>query len=493
MQRLSLRQRLLHKLSPQQIQFIKLLQIPTALLEQRVKQELEENPALEEGLEELVNDEFEKIVQEQKRKDNEKEDSDYDDYDTGNEDILDYLQFDDSPFYKTSGAGYSGDEEEDYQAPVVVSTTFHERMIRQLNMMNLEEKDHLTAEQIIGSLDDDGYLRRDPMAIVDDLAFAQNLIVEEEDVNRMLQVVQGFEPSGVGARDLRECLMLQLDHKNDQSPEIKLAKDILVKQFDAFSKKHYSKLIRSLKVSEEELKDAIDEILKLNPKPGNTTADNSKSLHIIPDFVIINNNGELELKLNARNAPELRISNSYREMLKHYQESSVKDKKLKETIRFVKQKLDGAKWFIDAVRQRQNTLLVTMDAIMNKQKEFFLSGDETKLKPMILKDIAEEVGLDISTISRVANSKYVQTEFGTYLLKSFFSEGIMTDSGVEASSKEVKKVLQDCVDGENKKKPLSDDKLSAILNEKGYNIARRTVAKYREQLGIPVARLRKEL
>ena len=490
----SLNHKLLHKLSPQQIQFIKLLQIPTALLEQRVKQELEENPALEEGnLEEK--DEYEKLL-EDKFGDDDAEDDKEDEYAEKEDDfdVSEYLDYDETPDYKLGTSNYNADDEQDsYQAPVTVSTSFYDRMVTQLHMLELEEEDYKIAEQIIGSLDQSGYLRRSQVSLVDDLAFSQNVIAEEEDVVRLLKMVQRFDPPGVGARTLKECLLLQLYRKEPKTDAITLAIDIVENHFDEYSKKHYNKLIKHLKVDLDSVKLAHEEILKLNPKPGNTAADNSKTMQIIPDFVIYNEEGELKLKLNARNAPELRVSSSYKEMLSQYKEQKKKDKKLRETLTFVKQKLDSAKWFIDAVRQRQHTLLITMQCIMNLQNDFFRSGDEVKLRPMILKDIAEEVGLDISTISRVANSKYVQTEFGTFLLKSFFSEGIKTESGEDASSKEVKQILKNWVNQENKQKPLSDDKLAVYLNNKGYSIARRTVAKYREQLGIPVARLRKQL
>lgn len=496
----TLKFKLSQKLSPQQIQFIKLLQVPTALLEQRIKQEMEENPALEEGLQEIL-DEYEKIIQEDKnekhkeeeaKNDKEKEKEENDDFE-----LDDYLlEIDDTPNYKTSDYNHSpDDEDQDYRSMVVVSETFHERLRNQLGMLKLSEHEIVIAKQIIGSIDDDGYLRRPTISIVDDLAFGQNVTCEETDVLILLNKIQKFDPPGVAARDLRECLLLQLERK-EKDEAIENAISILKDYFEEYTKKHYQKLIKALGITEEKLKAANEEIIRLNPKPGNTAADNSKSLQIIPDFIIQNDEGdetELKLKLNARNAPELRVSSSYKDMLKEYKKSDKKDKKLKDTLTFVKQKIDSAKWFIDAIRQRQHTLLTTMQAILEYQYDFFITGDKAKLKPMILKDIAEEVGLDISTISRVANSKYVQTEFGTFLLKSFFSEGIMTDSGEEASSREVKQILQEAINNENKRKPLSDEKLAKVLNEKGYNIARRTVAKYREQLNLPVARLRKEL
>ena len=364
----------------------------------------------------------------------------------------------------------------------------------QLGLKSLDERQRIIGETIIGNLDESGYLRRELENIVNDLAFSQNLMIEVDELESVLEVVQTLDPAGIGARDLRECLLLQLNRKDRHDPAIELAKQVLEQQFEAFTKKHYSKILKKLDISEEELKEAVEEIVRLNPKPGGSTQVSSRAMdQVVPDFLITIQDDELQLSLNGRNAPELKISPSYAEMLKGYAASKTKDKKQKEAILFVKQKIDGAKWFIDAIKQRQHTLMVTMKAIMGYQKEYFLSGDETKLRPMILKDIAEIVSMDISTISRVANSKYVQTPYGTFLLKSFFSESLSTDSGEEVSTREVKKILQDCVDAEDKRKPLTDDRLAKILKEKGYNIARRTVAKYREQLNIPVARLRKEL
>ncbi len=485
----SLSQRMLQKLSPQQIQFIKLLQVPTTMLEQRIKEELEINPALEEG-----------PIQEQPSEYDFSSDDDtsgstdepYEEH-SGNDDvdIEGYLELDDTPDYKYADSNYESDEDKDYQAPITVSTSFHDLLEDQLHMLELDDRKLKIGIQIIGSIDEDGYLRRQLYSIVDDLAFSQNITCTEDEILDLLEEIQQFEPSGVGARDLKECLALQLERKH-HSPEAINALRIINEAFEEYSKKHFEKVLKTLELKAAELKAAHDEILKLNPKPGGSSQASSNSAQqIVPDFVIHNNNGVLELRLNARNAPELRISQEYRDMFKQYDKS--KDKKLKETVGFVKQKLDAAKWFIDAVKQRQHTLLSTMEAIMQFQYECFATGDKSKLHPMILKDIANIVGLDISTISRVANSKYVQTEFGTFLLKSFFSEGIMTDSGEEASSLEVKQILQDCVDAEDKSDPLSDEKISELLQEKGYNIARRTVAKYREQLHIAVARLRKEL
>jgi RNA polymerase sigma-54 factor len=477
----SLNQKLLQKLSPQQIQLMKLLQVPTMELEQRIKEEIEENPALEEGKDEEV-DEFPDNSKEEEKKENDK-DEDFN--------IEDYFS-DDEPTYKTYANNTSPDDDEK-GIPLSGGKTFQDVLISQLGLRNLDEKSETIGLTLIGNLDDSGYLRREIENIVDDLAFSQNIMTTEEEVEQVLQKIQQFEPAGVAARDLSECLLLQIRRKERTIP-IRTAEEILEKHFDEFTKKHYSKIIKKLEISEEDLKESIEEILKLNPKPGNSLRETAKSIvQVIPDFQIVEEDGELQLSLNGRNAPELKISRQYREMLKTYAEAKKADKAQKDAALFVKRKIDSARWFIDAIKQRQNTLMMTMDAIMNYQKEYFLSGDETKLKPMILKDIADIVNLDISTVSRVANSKHVQTPYGTFLLKSFFSESLSTDSGEEVSTREVKKILQDAIDAENKSKPLTDEKLAKLLKEKGYNIARRTVAKYREQLSIPVARLRKEL
>jgi len=487
----TLQQKMLQKLSPQQIQFIKLLQVPTAMLEQRIKEELEENPALEESEweEPDLKDEYSDL-------DEEREPEEVDEYDEVAEqevDVSEYLEADDTPDYKLEDNNYRSEEDErDFRPGFSVVNSFHEQLMDQLSLLDLTEEEFLVGQQLVGSIDEDGYLRRPLHSIVDDLAFSQNIHVEEEVVEAMLQRIQKFDPAGVGARDLQECLLLQLERKKDKQSARDAIK-ILNRFFEEYTKKHFDKIARSLNLDREAMRLAHQEIIHLNPRPGNSGADNSKVMQVIPDFVIHNEDGELQLRLNARNAPDLRISDTYKEMFRHYEKAEKRDKKMREAVSFVKQKLDAAKWFIDAIRQRQHTLLSTMDAIMEHQRDFFYTGDQTKLKPMILKDIADKVNLDISTISRVANSKYVQTEFGTFLLKSFFSEGIMTDSGEEASSKEVKQILSDLIGAEEKRRPLADDKLAELLNEKGYNIARRTVAKYREQLGIPVARLRKEL
>lgn len=488
----SLQQKLLQKLSPQQIQLMKLLQVPTAILEERIKEEMEENPALEQG-EEGHDDEFEPDVNEDNTEDDFEMDGSEDDYD--HIDISDYVHEGDDEVgdYRLKDDNYP-EAEENRTVPHKVETSFIELMMQQLGMLTISDEKKRIAEQIIGSLDDDGYLRREISSIIDDLAFRQNIETDEEEISDLLVQIQQFDPPGVGARSLQECLILQLERKLDQGQPVELALKVLEKYFDEFTKKHYEKIQRGLGISDEELRDVIQQIIKLNPKPGGNAGDENKNNnYVIPDFFIVNNNGRLELTLNSKNAPDLRISEGYREMLKDYDKGSKKDKRQKEAVLFIKQKIDSAKWFIDAIKQRQNTLLNTMEAIMNYQKDFFLSGDETDLRPMILKDIAELTNLDISTVSRVANSKFVQTEFGTYRLKFFFSESLQTDSGEEVSTREVKKILTDLIEEESKKHPHSDEKLTEMLQEKGYNIARRTVAKYREQLNIPVARLRKIL
>jgi len=476
----SLQQKLLQKLSPQQIQLMKLLQVPTIELEQRIKEEMETNPALEEG----TDDEEMDIKEENDWEDDSKEEE---------FDLSDYMQDDDIPAYKTSVSNKSADDDEK-STPYAAGASFRDNLDRQLSLINITEEEDILAKNLIGNLDDDGYLRRDLENIVDDLAFSQNVMTSIEELERILEMIQQFDPAGVGARSLQECLLIQLRRQDQTYPSVRIASELVDHHFDAFTKKHYDRILKKLDISSDDLKIAITEITKLNPKPGNSSRETGKSTQqIVPDFSILIEDDELRLSLNGRNAPELKVSNSYREMMKGYAESKQKDKKQKEAILFVKQKIDSAKWFIDAIKQRQQTLLHTMDAIMNYQREYFLTGDETKLKPMILKDIAEIVQMDISTISRVANSKYVQTPYGTFLLKSFFSESLSTDSGEEVSTREVKKILSDSIGAEDKKKPLTDEKLATLLKEKGYNIARRTVAKYREQLNIPVARLRKQL
>lgn len=477
-----LSQKLQQKLSPQQIQLMKLLQVPTAELEQRIKQEIEENPALEEG--EEIDEENEVFENEESETSEQLEEFDFSDY-------FD----DDTPDYKLS-ARNQGADEDDKTMPLSVGATFQDMLLTQVGLRNLDERTRALAEHIIGNLDESGYLRRDLDSIINDLAFSQNLMVEKDELLTALEVVQSLDPAGVGAQDLRQCLLLQLERKVRPDASTKTAYVILDKLFESFTKKHYTKIMDRLDLEEEHLKDAIDEITSLNPRPGNTAKDSSRTAQeIVPDFVVNVIDGQLELLLNSRNAPELKVSRTYRNMAQEYNKTAKgkKSKAQKEALMFIKQKLDSAKWFIDAIKQRQHTLMTTMNAIMDHQKEYFLSGDETKMKPMILKDIAEVVNLDISTVSRVANSKYVQTPYGTLSLKFFFSESLSTDSGEEVSTREVKKILQEAINAENKRKPLTDEALMNLLKEKGYKIARRTVAKYREQLNIPVARLRKEL
>ncbi len=525
--RQTLSQKQTQKLSPQQIQLMKLLQIPTATLDQRIKEELEANPALEEGEESdgLLSDETyedlhdnERFLSSEKEKGETEGESVIDDYDDNDyesksdekveldEYLEDYLD-DDVSSYKLNISNYSSDDE-DKTVPIVVEDSFHEYLERQLGLLRLtDERELMIAEQVIGSIDDDGYLRREPIAIVDDLIFGQNIFAKEEEILAVLRKVQRFDPPGVGARNLQEALFIQLERKNeddnvayeDKAP-IRLAARIISQHFEEFSKKHYVRLQRQLNISEGQLKKAIEEILKLNPKPasGYSSGKNTRATHyIVPDFIIVNRDGELDLTLNSRNAPELRVNDQYKDMLRSYKHTKKEgrraDKAQKEAVFFIKQKIDSAKWFIDAIKQRQQTMYKTMYSILQFQYDFFVTGDQRKLRPMILKDIADITGLDISTVSRVANSKYVQTEFGTKRLKDFFSESLQTQDGEEVSTLEVKKILTDIIGNENKKKPLSDEKLKNLLRERGYNIARRTVAKYREQLGIPVARLRKEL
>lgn len=480
MQKLSLTQTLGQKLSPQQIQFIKLLQVPTAELDTRIEEELEVNPALEEGKDEPDTDHTDAETEEEPKQNDEV-------------DIEDYLNEEDYAGYKMQGDGNYGKEEE-REIPISSGTSLHEQLISQLGFLKLDERQTRIGIQLIGSIEADGYIRRELEAILNDLAFSQNIETTIEELEEILAKIQNFEPSGIAARNLKECLQLQLEKKENQTEEVVLASKIISSNFDEFTKKHYDKIIKKLGVNDEELfKEAVNVITRLNPKPGGTTDSLVKTHYLTPDFLLVNNNDKLELSLNSRNAPELRISKSYSDMFQSYSKSDKKDKKLRETVSFVKQKLDAAKWFIDAIKQRQQTLLNTMNAIIEFQYEFFLDGDESKLKPMILKHIAEKINMDISTISRVANSKVIQTEFGIYPLKYFFSEGISTESGEDVSSREVKLKLKELIEGENKVKPLSDDKLEKLLNADGYNIARRTVAKYREQMNIPVARLRKEL
>lgn len=477
--------KLSQKLSPQQIQLMKLIQLPTQAFEQRLKEEMNENPALEGGNEE---EEYEKDEFEQ-----EEEFDDYDDNETIEADeinIDEYLSNDETPDYKLQSNNYS--DEEQRESPLASQVSFHQDLINQLNTFILSDSDREIAEFLVGSIDDMGYIRRSIADIVDDMAFTQGIYTDEKTVERILHIIHELEPSGVGARDLQECLLLQLKHKTP-TEYVDLATDIIENQFDAFTKKHYDKLQQKYGVSNEQLKKAIHEIEKLNPKPGGSAAGTRITENVVPDFQIRIVEGELELTLNGRNAPTLHVSRDYKEMLQTYKDSRDKSSQQKDAVQFIKQKLDSAKWFIDAIKQRQETLLVTMNAIMHYQKEYFLEGDETKLRPMILKDIADTVGLDISTISRVANSKYVETPYGTKLIKEFFSESMKNDQGDDVSTLEIKKILQDIIEEEDKHKPLPDDQLAEMLKDKGYPIARRTIAKYREQLDIPVARMRKKM
>ena len=482
-----LQQKLMQKLSPQQILLMKLLQIPSVSLEQRIKEELEVNPVLEEG--------EAKADSEDSDLDNQDDQNDSDTNDNDDEFSLeDYLSDDEIPDYKLYANNSSADDDRK-EIPYASGKSFQENLIQQLGMRILTENERIIAETIIGNLDDAGYLQRDIDAMADDILFTRNIEITPADVSRVLTVIQDLDPVGVGARDLQECLLIQLRRIEDPSEDVLLAIDILYKYFLDFTKKHYDKILKKTNATDVTLKAAIDEILKLNPKPGNSMSETVKVNHYIQaDFIINIRDEQLELSLNSRNAPELRVSRSYQNMLESYVANpKAQSKDQKDAVIFIKQKMDSAKWFIDAIKQRQNTLITTMTAIMEYQKEYFLTGDETNLRPMILKDIADIVHLDISTISRVANSKYVQTSYGTFLLKTFFSESMQKEDGEDVSTREIKKILQDCIAQENKAKPVTDDQLTKLLKDKGYNIARRTIAKYREQLNIPVARLRKEL
>lgn len=477
--------KLSQKLSPQQIQLMKLIQLPTQAFEQRLKQELEENPALESGKEESsgLEDEYGDSIDTE---------TETDTINTDDINIDEYLSDDEVPDYRTRTSNYSADDEEK-NIPYAAGVSFNQFLINQLNTVYLTDEEWTVAEFLVGSVDESGYIRRPVTDIMDDLAFTQNVFVDESTIKRVLKIVQDMDPPGVGARSLEECLILQLKRK-EPSENILMAIEILEKSFEQFSKKHYDKLLQRHNIDESGLKNAISEIEKLNPKPGGSYSGNSKIIeHIVPDFAIRIIDGELELTLNGRNAPELHVSKEYQNMLAGYKSAKDRSKSQKDAVLFIKQKLDAAKWFIDAIRQRQQTLFITMNAIMAYQKKYFLSGDERKLRPMILKDIADTIDMDVSTVSRVANSKYVDTPYGTKLIKEFFSESMKNTEGEDVSTREIKKILETVIREEDKKKPLTDDKLANILKEKGYPIARRTVAKYREQLGIPVARLRKKI
>ena len=479
-----LQQKLLQKLSPIQIQIIKLLEIPTTQLEQRIKEEMEVNPVLE--------------YEEGKTKDEYGEESDSEDNEQESDDfsIDAYIKDDYIPSYKLYANNYSKDDKQE-EIPFSTGATFHEHLVNQVGLRIFDERQKAISEYIVGNIDEDGYLRREISEISDDIAFNQGMEVEESEVSEVLDIVHDLDPPGVGAIDLQECLLLQLKRKDRSVPAIDTAYKILDEHFNAFTRKHFEKISKRLHITDLEMKEAIDEILKLNPKPGSSYSNPmSKSVqHIIPDFILEEDeNNRFYLMLNNRNVPEIRISKTYSDMLGEYQANKKNiSREQKEAVMFVKQKLDSAKWFIDAIRQRQETLMLVMNSIMEVQSEFFTEGDEAKLKPMILADIATRTKLDISTVSRVSNSKYIQTQFGIFPLKFFFSEGLQTDTGEEVSTREIKKILEDCITNEDKRKPLTDDKLALILKEKSYSIARRTIAKYREQLNIPVARLRKEL
>ena len=490
------------KLSPQQIQLMKLLQLPLIELEQRIKEEIESNPALDDT---ESSEENEPITDAEEGENyNDDDNGENDDYDDDEPvvnkeeefDLTDYLPDDDEYdySYKLQANNRSRDDE-DYQAPITHEESFQDYLIQQLGYHDLTEKEEIIGEMIIGNLDDNGYLSRPIANLVDDLLFTMNIETTEDEIRKVLDVVQQLDPPGIGATDLQECLLIQLKRLQEENPynDYKLSITVIKDCFEEFTKKHYDKIAKKTGASNRQLKAALDEILKLNPKPGDSSPSSSRSMHYItPDFFISIKDDNLELSLDGRNNPDLKVNKQYVKMLDDF--SKEKESRSKqEAAQFVRQKIDSAKWFIDAIRQRQHTLYITMKAIMDIQREYFLTGDDTKLKPMILKDIAEKVGLDISTISRVANSKYVQTPYGTFLLKTFFSEGITNEEGEEVSTREIKKILQDSIDSENKSKPYTDEELMAVLKEKGYPIARRTVAKYREQLGIPVARLRKEL
>lgn len=483
-----LQQKLLQKLSPQQIQMIKLLEVPTLQIEQRIKKELEENPALEEGP-----DQEEDIL-------NSNEDQDEEQFEETDKDqeeftLDDYIEEDEIPEYRLQTNNYSRDDEKKNEIPFSAGSSFHEHLQDQLSLRDLTEKQKILGEYILGNIDEDGYLRRDLPNIVDDLAFLQNVSTNEAELEEVLHIIQDLDPPGVGARSLRESLLIQLAIKDRTQPAVRNAYIVVDQYFDEFSKRHYDKITARMGISESDLKLAIDEVLKLNPKPGSFFSDSftKTSQQIIPDFILELSEDGFDLHLNSRNLPELRLNPGYNEMLQSYIRNKDQKKEMKDAILFVKQKIDSAKWFIDAIKQRQNTLLLTMNAILEYQRDYFTDGDETKLKPMILKDVAEMTGLDISTVSRVANSKYIQTHFGIFPLKFFFSEGLQTDTGEEVSTREIKRILQDCIENEEKRRPLTDERLTEILQEKGYQIARRTVAKYREQLNIPVARLRREI
>ncbi len=474
--------KLSQKLSPQQIQLMKLIQLSTLDLEQRIQSEIGENPALEKGKE---------------MDENEMQDSDpYDDYQNDQkidtDDINAYLSDDDIPNYRIQSSNQSTDDEV-REIPFSGGISFLDYLESQLQNLILSAEERPIAEFLIGSIDNSGYLRRSEDDIIDDLAFTQNIIVDKQELKRIIKKIQSLDPPGVGARSLQECLSIQLSRKEKDRPEVELTRKIIDTAFNEFSRKHYQKLQGRFHLTEEQLREVFDEIAKLNPKPGGAISDSNQNTHVVPDFILTIENGTLKVTLNRRNAPELRISKNYKEMLSGYAEAPNKNKSQQEAVLFIKQKLDAAKWFIDAIEQRHQTLFLTINAIVDYQGKYFLTGDEQKLKPMILKDIADKINMDISTISRVANSKYIDTPYGIKLLKSLFSEGMKNEEGEDVSTIEIKNILDQLISNEDKKKPLADQALSILLKKKGYKVARRTVAKYREQMDIPVARLRKSI
>ena len=479
-------QRLEQKLSPQQVQLMKLILLPTAELEGRIKQELEDNPALAEGSDETLKPQEETELPKDDWMEEQERPADPDfDYEP-------YLSDDQIPEYRMYANNRSPDQD-DYEAPVVVTQSVYDDLLEQLSMRTTPEKTRKIAEYLIGNLDEQGYLRRDLPAIADDLAFGANLMVETDEIEEALRVIQELDPPGVGARNLQECLLLQL-HRKEQTPQVTMAIRILEDHFEEFTKKHFDKLMSRLGLTEEELKEAMEVIVHLNPKPAGTLSASGGSANAVtPDFLVTIEEGEIQLNLNSRQIPELSVGRDYREMIESYKMSPTKNREQKAALLFARQKVDSARWFIDAIRQRQQTLMLTMSAIIERQREYFLTGDKRMIKPMILKDIADRIGMDISTVSRVASNKYVQTPYGTFLIKDLFSESMTNEAGEEVSTTEIKKILEDAIGEEDKRSPLTDDALAVLLKERGYPIARRTVAKYREQLGLPVARLRKEL
>ncbi len=495
-----LQQKQQQKLSPQQIQVIKMLEIPTMELDTRIKEEIEANPALEVDIDDDDNEEQEKIESEDDAPGESDNDSEMDDENSDEEkndefDIDDYFNEDEYTNYKESVNNTSPDQDDTKEIPFSAGNSFQENIKSQLGLLNLSEDDMVLADFLIGNIDEDGYLRRDLESVSDDILLLQNISASVEDLRRILRAIQTLDPAGIGATSLQECLLLQID-RLQKTPESLTARAVIKDYYEEFTKKHYDKIQQALEIEEEDLKAAIDIIVKLNPKPGNGSVDAyAKTFNqaIIPDFNLENINGEMVLSINSRNIPNLKVSKTYVSMLQEYKPTQNSNSKEREAFDFIKQKLDSAKWFIEAIKQRNNTLLSTMQVIFDYQKEFFMSGDESKLKPMILKDIADKTGLDISTVSRVANSKHIQTPYGVYSLKYFFSEGLQTESGEEASSRQIKQILQDTIAEEDKRKPYTDEQLADVLKSKGFIIARRTIAKYREQLGLPVGRLRKEL